>query len=374
MSEYRQQLTTAKRWVVKLGSALMTSNGSGLDLQAIQSWADQVMQLQQQGIDVVVVSSGAVAAGMTTLGWQERPTALIEQQVAAAVGQKGLVQVWDQCFQRHDAHTAQVLLTHEDIVDRRRYLNARATLKRLIKLGIVPIINENDTVSNEEIRFGDNDSLAGLVANLIEADLVVLLTDQEGLYDADPREHEQAKLVKEARAGDPALIPYAGKGGALGRGGMLTKLRAAEIAARSGASTVIANGRLQDCLLHIQQGQEVGTLLHSDQPPLAARKQWLAGQSNIHGFLELDEGAVRVLRDQGKSLLAVGVKGIRGEFSRGEVVGCLDPSGVEVARGLVNYDAHAVSQIMGQASQDIQGILGYSNEPELIHRDNLILV
>lgn len=374
MSEYRKSLTSCRRWVVKIGSALITGNGSGLDLATVKVWADQLAKLQSQGIDIVVVSSGSVAVGMNTMGWVERPAVLKDLQVAAAVGQKGLIQVWDQCFSSSDIHTAQVLLTHEDIVDRRRYLNARNTLKRLIELNVVPIINENDTVSTEEIRFGDNDSLAGLVANLIEADLVILLTDQDGLFNKDPRYHSDAELVVEARAGDPSLIPFAGKGGSLGRGGMLTKLRAAEIASRSGAHTVIVNGNAENCLLQIQAGESFGTLLYSDQAPLAARKQWLAGHKNINGYLILDEGAVNVLKTEGKSLLAVGVKEIEGDFNRGEIVACRDASGKEVARGLVNYDAYSTRKLIGQPSHKFQDILGYVDEPELIHRDNLILV
>ncbi len=374
MSEYRQSISQGKRWVIKLGSALMTADGAGLEHANIKLWSDQVLELISQGIEVVIVSSGAVAAGINILGWQQRPSELKDLQAAAAVGQKGLIQVWDQSFKPQGIHTAQVLLTHEDIVDRHRYLNARNTLRRLIELNVIPVINENDTVSTEEIRFGDNDSLAGLVANLIEADLVVLLTDQEGLFNKDPRHHSDAELVVEAKAGDTKLIPYAGKGGALGRGGMLTKLRAAEIAARSGANTIIASGKVQNSLLKIKQGEEIGTLLFSDQVPLAARKQWLAGNRNINGYLVLDDGAVNVLKSEGKSLLAVGVTDVEGVFNRGEIVGCKDKSGQEIARGLVNYDASSAKKLIGQPSQKFQEILGYMDEAELIHRDNLILV
>ena len=374
MTDYRNTIQNSKRWVVKIGSALMTGNGTGLEAATVRKWSDQIAELTRQGIDVVVVSSGAVAAGINILQWAERPTAVSDLQVAAAVGQKGLIQIWDHSFQPHDIHTAQVLLTHEDIVDRKRYLNARSTLKRLIELDVIPIINENDTVSTEEIRFGDNDSLAGLVANLIEADMVVLLTDQEGLFNKDPRHNTDAELITEAKAGDPKLIPYAGKGGALGRGGMLTKLRAAEIASRSGAHTVIANGNTENCLSKIRQGESIGSLLYSDQAPLAARKQWLAGHKNINGSVILDDGAVTVLQTGGKSLLAVGVTRVDGNFKRGEIVSCCDSQGREIARGLINYDAAATRKLIGLPSHRFQEVLGYVDEPELIHRDNMVVM
>lgn len=374
MSQGRKKLTKAKRWVVKIGSALMTENGCGLRTDVVKVWADQIMQLRQQGIDIVIVSSGAVAAGVATLGWSKRPSALNELQAAAAVGQMGLVQVWDSCFRKEDIRTAQVLLTHEDIADRRRYLNARSSIRQLVDLGVIAIINENDTVSTEEIQFGDNDTLAGLVANLLEADLLVLLTDQDGLFNKDPRHHDDAELIVDARAGDPGLIHYAGKGGALGRGGMLSKLKAAETAAKSGATTIIANGNSDSCLLKIAKGEVIGSLLYSDQAPLAARKQWLAGHSRVSGQLILDDGAIKVLTEQGKSLLAVGVTAVQGEFKRGEVIACVDKTGKEIARGLVNYDSESSRKLMGQSSGKFQELLGYVDEPELIHRDNLILI
>ncbi len=374
MSQRREKLSEAKRWVVKIGSALMTENGCGLRADVVKVWADQIMELREQGIDVVIVSSGAVAAGVSTLALKKRPTALNELQAAAAVGQMGLVQVWDTCFKKHNIRTAQVLLTHEDIKDRRRYLNARSSIRKLVELGVIAIINENDTVSTEEIQFGDNDSLAGLVANLLEADLLVILTDQDGLFNKDPRHHQDAELISEAKAGDPELSSYAGKGGALGRGGMLSKLEAAETAAKSGATTIIADGNSDAPLLRIAKGESIGSLLYSDKPPLAARKQWLAGHRQIKGRLVLDNGAVRVLTEQGKSLLAVGVSAVEGDFNRGEVIACVDSSGREIARGLVNYDAQSSRKLMGQASGKFQELLGYVDEPELIHRDNLILV
>ncbi|MDX1519122.1 MAG: glutamate 5-kinase [Gammaproteobacteria bacterium] len=374
MSEAREKLKSARRWVVKIGSALLTDNGCGLKLDTVTTWADQITQLIKQGNDVVLVSSGAVAEGITRLGWKQRPTALNELQVAAAVGQMGLIQAWETSFQKHALHTAQILLTHDDIADRNRYLNARSTLRQLVKLGVIPVVNENDSVATEEIQFGDNDHLAGLVTNLIEADLLVLLTDQDGLYDKDPRHNSDARLIHEARAGDPALDAYAGSGGILGRGGMLTKLKAAATAAKSGANTVIASGLYQDSLIRIASGDEVGTLLYSDQEPLAARKQWLAGHTRVAGRITLDDGAVRVLKEQGKSLLAVGVTGVDGNFVRGEVIACVDNNGREVARGLVNYNAQETRKIMGKPSSNFVDVLGYADEPELIHRDNLILI
>jgi glutamate 5-kinase len=370
----RGKLKDSRRWVVKIGSALLTNDGCGLNRAAIEGWIAQIMHLKGRGIDVVLVSSGAVAEGLTRLGMKRRPQAIHELQAAAAVGQMGLIQTYETGFQKYGTHTAQILLTHEDIADRRRYLNARSTLRALVELNVVPVINENDTVATEEIRFGDNDSLAGLVANLVEADLLVILTDQQGLYDADPGRNDQASFISSARAGDPALEGYAGAAGALGRGGMLTKLRAAATAAKSGTDTVIAHGRAENILLRIADGETIGTLLHAAEMPLAARKQWLAGHNHVRGSLTLDQGAVRVLREQGKSLLAVGVTTVEGNFKRGEIVRCLDPEGRAFAHGLVNYNAEETRRIMGQSSDRIPALLGYVDEPELIHRDNLILL
>ena len=375
MQEHRQQLTKARRWVVKIGSALLTNDGKGLATEAIATWVAQMARLREQGIELVLVSSGAVAEGMTRLGWNQRPHALHELQAAAAVGQMGLVQAWESCFKKYNLHTAQVLLTHDDLSHRMRYLNARSTLRTLLDLGVVPVVNENDTVVTDEIRFGDNDTLAALVANLAEAELLVLLTDQQGMYDKNPREHADATLLGVMQADDPALDAMAGEGGgSLGRGGMRTKLRAARLASRSGAATVIASGREQGVLSRIATGEGVGTLLLPGQEPTAARKQWLAGHLQVKGRLQLDEGAVQVLTQQGRSLLAVGVFGVDGDFRRGEVVSCLDGKGREVARGLVNYSAAEARKIMGQPSERIESILGYVDEPELIHRDNLVLV
>ena len=363
-----------RRWVVKIGSALITADGKGLDRDALRLWVDQMADMIDAGDEVVLVSSGAVAEGMNRMGWTRRPGTLHQLQAAAAIGQMGLVQAWESCFQRRGLHTAQVLLTHDDLSDRRRYLNARSTLRALVSLGVVPVINENDAVANEELRFGDNDTLAALVANLVEADRLVLLTDQAGLYQSDPRADPGAELVSHAQAGDPTLDAMAGGGGLLGQGGMQTKLRAARLAARSGATTVIAHGRQPDVLRRLHAGDRIGTLLTSTQPPEAARKRWLAGQLQAKGQLELDPGAVRVLREAGRSLLAVGVRSVRGNFRRGELVACVDSKGREVARGLVNYSADEARRIQGQPSSAIESLLGYVDEEELIHRDNLVLV
>lgn len=369
----RQVLKDSQRWVVKIGSALLTNDGRGLDVDAIVDWVGQIAQLRQQGMDIVLVSSGAVAAGMTQLGWSERPTAMHKLQAAAAVGQAGLVQTYQQAFQQYGIQTAQILLDHDDFSNRQRYLNSRSTLNTLLELGVVPIVNENDTVVTDEIRFGDNDTLGALVANLVDAELLVILTDQDGMFDSDPRGNPDAKLIAEAAASDSSLDAKAGDGGALGRGGMSTKVRAARVAARSGAHTIIVGGRLPSVITQLRETAAAGTLLLADQEPHAARKQWLAGHLQVKGSLLLDEGAARVLRLHGRSLLAVGVLAISGRFTRGEMVTCCDPQGVEVARGLVNYSSEEARKIMGSASEKISEILGYKEDDELIHRDNLVL-
>lgn len=369
----QRRLQKLRRCVVKIGSAVLTNDGQGLDRERMRDLVDQMAVLRLRGVDVVLVSSGSIVEGMRRLGWNKRPVALYELQAAAAVGQMGLVQVYESCFQNHGVHTAQVLLTHEDFSNRGRYLNARSTLRTLLRLGIVPVVNENDTVATEEIRLGDNDTLSGLVANLVEADLCVILTDQEGLFSCDPALDPKATLITGARAGDPALDKMAGEGGFYGRGGMRTKLKAATLAARSGTSTVIASGRSADVLSRIAKGEELGTFLEPGEVPLAARKRWLAGQLRAHGQLRLDAGAAHVLRTSGKSLLPVGVKGVEGYFDRGAVVVCIDPDNREIARGLVNYNADEARKIMGHPSDRIVDLLGYVDEPELIHRDNLVL-
>lgn len=370
----RTQIAATRRWVVKIGSALLTNNGQGLDRQAIAGWVSQLVALQAQGIEIVLVSSGSVAEGMSRLGWKARPKEMHELQAAAAVGQMGLVQTWEQLFQAHGIHTAQILVTHDDLSDRTRYLNARNTLLTLIKLGVVPVVNENDTVVTDEIRFGDNDTLGALVTNLVEADLLVILTDQLGMFEADPRKHPDAKRISTARAADPALLGMAGaEGGMLGRGGMATKVRAAQLAARSGAATVIVGGRIDRVLVKVHAGEDVGTFLVADSTPMAARKQWLAGHLQMRGVLTLDAGAVRALREKGVSLLPVGVKEVAGQFARGEMVSCVGPDNERVACGLVNYDSNEARRIMGVSSDLIAERLGYVEEPELIHRDNMVV-
>ena len=369
----RTRTGAARRWVSKIGSALITNDGRGLAREAIGGWVAQMAALRERGTEIVLVSSGAVAEGMRRLGWASRPKAVHELQAAAAVGQMGLVQVWESRFKEHGLHTAQVLLTHDDVARRDRYLNARSALRTLLGLGVVPVINENDTVATDEIRLGDNDTLGAMVANLVEAQLLVILTDQGGLYEADPRTHPGVPLVREGRAGDPALLAMAGGGGSLGRGGMQTKLRAASLAAHSGTATVIAPGRRDGVLLDIAAGEEVGTLLLPSQAAVGARKQWLAGQLRSKGRLHLDEGAARVVRESGRSLLAVGVREVEGRFGRGELVSCIGPDGREVARGLVNYGSDEARRIAGKPSSQIEELLGYVYEPEIIHRDNLVV-
>jgi glutamate 5-kinase len=366
---------TARRMVVKVGSSLVTNDGRGLDHAALAQWAEQLAELKKQGRQVVLVSSGAVAEGMQRLGWKRRPHALHELQAAAAVGQMGLIQAYESCFRKHGLHSAQVLLTHEDLSDRKRYLNARSTVRGLLDLNVIPIINENDTVSTDEIRFGDNDTLAALVANLIEANVLIILTDQTGLYTKDPRRYGDAEFVRQAVAGDPGLEKMAGGiGSHIGSGGMLTKVLAAKRAARGGAHTIIASGREPDVLVRLASGEMIGTELNSQTMTLAARKQWLADHLQVRGKLVLDEGAVKALKADRKSLLPIGVQDATGSFDRGELVSCIDPQGNEIARGLVNYNATETRKILRTPSSQIEAKLGYIDEPELIHRDNLVLL
>ncbi len=368
-------LREAKTLVVKVGSSLVTNEGRGVDAEAIARWAAQIAGLVRAGRRVILVSSGAIVEGMQRLGWKRRPHTMHELQAAAAVGQMGLVQCYESCFRVHGLHTAQVLLTHADLADRERYLNARATLRTLLGLGVIPVINENDTVVTEEIKFGDNDTLGALVTNLVEADALVILTDQAGLYDADPRTEAAARLIGEADALDPRLEAMAGgTGTALAKGGMLTKVQAARRAARSGAHTVIASGKEPDVLARLAKGERIGSLLTAKTVPLAARKQWLADHLTVAAKLSLDAGAVRALTKDGKSLLPIGVVEVSGEFERGAVVACLDPEGREIARGLVNYSAAETRRIMRKPSSEIEAVLGHVDEPELIHRDNLVLL
>lgn len=370
----RKTVADSRRWVIKIGSSLITDEGRGLNTRAIQSWVEQIASLRSAGKEVVLVSSGAVAEGMARIGWKKRPHALHELQAAAALGQMGLIQHFESCFKTHQIHTAQVLLTHEDLGNRQRYLNARSTLKTLLRLGAVPIINENDTVATDEIRFGDNDTLGALVSNLVEADTLVILTDQQGLFNKDPRSNHDAELISNAAASDSNLLAMAGGSGALGQGGMKTKITAAQRAARSGANTIIAAGAETNVLHKIAQGENIGTLLTADNEPLKARKQWMANQLKVSGKVYLDAGASKAVLQSGVSLLAVGVTQIEGKFQRGEVVSCINHEGKEIARGLVNYDSTESQKIKGLASEKFEGVLGYVDEAELIHRDNLVLL
>lgn len=372
MSSVIQQ---ARRIVVKVGSTLVTNDGRGLDHDAIGLWASQLAALRAMGKQVVLVSSGAIAEGMQRLGWSRRPKEIHELQAAAAVGQMGLAQVYESSFRKHGLGTAQILLTHADLADRTRYLNARSTLFTLIRLGIVPIINENDTVVTDEIKFGDNDTLAALVTNLIEGDALVILTDQAGLYSADPRKDPLAELLRSGRAGDLALEAMSGgAGSALGRGGMLTKVLAAKRAATSGAHTIIASGRESDVLVRLASGEAIGTELQAPLATLSARKQWMADHLQMAGQVVLDEGAARALASGGKSLLPIGVIEVVGEFGRGEVVSCLNAQRREIARGIVNYSSGEARRIAGKPSSEIEAILGFVEETELIHRDNLVVL
>ncbi len=367
-------VSTAQRIVVKVGSSLVTNEGRGLDLQAVEQWAAQVAALHDLGKQVVLVSSGAVAEGMARLGWARRPQAMHELQAAAAVGQMGLVQAYEVAFARRGLRTAQILLTHEDMADRRRYLNARTTLYTLLSLGVVPIVNENDTVVTDEIKLGDNDTLGALVTNLIEAEALVILTDQPGLFDADPRKNPQARLIDTAQAGDPALEQMAGGAGSgIGTGGMLTKVLAARRAANSGGHTVIASGREDGVLLRLARGERIGTELRAALPVHSARQRWLANHLRLRGRVTLDDGAVRALVEGHKSLLAIGVTAVQGDFERGDVVACVDTQGAEIARGLINYSASDARRIMRQPSHRIEEILGSMSDAELMHRDNMVL-
>jgi len=371
----RSDFSRAKRVVIKIGSALLTEGGKGLNQVAIADWVDQIVALKQRDIEVILVSSGSVAEGMVRLGLKVRPKALHELQAAASVGQMGLVRTFETNFQRHDLHAAQVLLTHDDLSDRNRYLNARSTLLTLLKHKVIPVVNENDAVATEEIRFGDNDTLGALVANLVEADLLIILTDQLGLFDSDPSIYANAHLISEMSAEDSRLAAMAGGSrSGLGRGGMATKVSAARLASRSGASTVIASGVTEQVISKVIAGERVGTYLYATIEPIAARKQWLAAQLQVKGRLILDTGAVKVLKYSGKSLLAVGIKSVQGDFSRGELVACLNEQGREIARGLVNYPAAELVCVKGKSSHQFEALLGYADDEEVIHRDNLVLV
>lgn len=369
----REKIRKARRLVVKVGSALVTNNGAGLDHTALDDWARQIAALREQGREIALVSSGAIAAGMQRLGWSKRPHEMHKLQAAAAVGQMGLVEAYEKAFSRHGLHTAQILLTHDDLADRTRYLNARSTLTTLLELGVIPIINENDTVVTDEIKFGDNDTLGALVANLIEAEALIILTDQQGLYTADPRRDPGATLITEGRAEDRSYEAMAGGAGTgISRGGMITKIRAAQRAARSGAHTCIASGRETSPLTRLTEGEALGTLLYATSTPLQARKQWLADHLQLAGDLIIDDGAALAIRS-GRSLLPVGIVRIQGDFPRGAAIACRTLGGEEVARGLVNYSASECRRIAGRPTRDIEDLLGYVDRAEIVHRDSMIV-
>ncbi len=367
-------INNTRRWVVKVGSSLITNVKSGINIERIHSWASQIAELKSQGVEIALVSSGSVVEGMKRLGWTERPHEVHRLQVAAAVGQMGLVRTYEAAFEQYGYHTAQVLLTHADLANRARYLNARNTLRTLLEIGIIPVVNENDTVTTDDIKFGDNDNLAGLVTNIVDAEVLVILTDQSGLFDADPRSDESAKLIPIAQSQDKYLDSVVGPSSKFGRGGMQTKLEAARNAARSGAVTVIASGLENNQLQKIYANDYEGTLLLSQAGRIAAHKQWLAGRMRIAGQVHLDPGAVDALLRGKRSLLPVGVKQIEGNFKRGDLVVCLDGTLQEIARGLINYDYDEATRIKGSRSDQIESILGYVRDEELIHRDNMVMM
>ncbi len=371
----RSELKKTKRWVIKIGSALLTDDGKGLNTEALSRWVAQMATLKKEGIEVVLVSSGSIAEGMTRLGWTTRPTALNELQAAASVGQMGLIQAYESQFSAFDLHTAQILMTHDDLSNRERYLNVKSTIETLLKYGVVPIINENDTVVTDEICFGDNDTLAALTANLISAEVLVILTDQKGLYTDNPRENPNASLIDEVHVSSRDIESMAStEGGHLGKGGMYTKVMAAKRAARSGTATLIASGNEENILPKLFNGEDFGTLLIPDLEPLTARQQWLAGHLQAKGTFVLDDGAAAMLRRSGRSLLPVGVVSQRGSFSRGEMVVCYDGTGQEVARGLVNYSSAETIKLLGKSSDQIESILGCVVEDSLIHCDNMVVL
>ncbi len=372
----RQKYTKkAQRWVIKIGSALLTKDGKGLDYDAIADWSGQIAKLRDQGREIILVSSGSVAEGMSRMGWTVRPKELAKLQAAAAIGQTGLIEAYESQFKQYKIQAAQILLTHDDVSNRKRYLNARNTLRTLLKLNTLPIINENDTVALEEMRLGDNDTLAALVANLVEADLLVILTDQQGLFNKDPRHHENAKLITEDSACNQNLLNFAGSAStALGSGGMATKITAAQRAARSGCATIIASGREDQVLQRLSNGDDLGTLLLPDTTPMVARKQWIAGQVQPCGVVHLDEGAAASIQQNGASLLAIGVEQVEGGFKRGDVVDCKNHQGKVIARGVINYSSDDVKKLYKTPSSKINEILGYQGESEVIHRDNLVVL
>ncbi len=369
----QRQLTACKRIVVKIGSSLLTANGQGLDLDAISHWANQIANLHNAGHEIILVSSGAVAEGMVRMKLASRPTDLPSLQACAAIGQMGLIQTWSSVLDQHDIKTAQILLTHDDLADRRRYLNSCDALQHLIEWRVIPVINENDTVSTDEIRFGDNDTLAAMVAGQVHADLLIILTDQQGMFDADPRSNPNAKLLTSVRALDDELFEMAGGGGVLGRGGMVTKVRAARLAAKSGCPTLIASGESDNVLSRLMAGEMLGTLFTTDNDRITAHQQWLAAHLQTAGRLVLDDGAVAAIKEQHRSLLPVGVKTVEGHFERGDVVECVDTQGKRIAVGRVNYSSRSAERVKGLSSDKVLQVLGEARSLEMIHRDHMAI-
>ena len=373
MQDRAEFIRTTRRWIVKIGSALLTRDGEGLDRAALADWAGQMARLRKQGIEIVLVSSGAVAEGMSRMGWKQKPKALFEKQAAAAIGQMSLIHAYEVNFQEHGYLAAQVLLTHDDLANRRRYLNARNTLRTLVELGTIPVINENDTVSTDEIRFGDNDTLAAMVAGQVHADLLIILTDQQGMFDSDPRSNPDAKLFHTVRALDESLFDMAGGGGKFGRGGMLTKVRAARLAAKSGCPTLIASGESDKVLSRLMAGELLGTLFITDNDRMTAHQQWLAAHLQTAGRLVIDDGAVKAIKENHRSLLPVGVRGVEGHFDRGDVVECVDSSGHRVAVGRVNFSSRSAETVKGLASDKVYQVLGEARSLEMIHRNHMAI-
>ncbi len=369
----QRQLKACKRIVVKIGSSLLTANGQGLDLEAISHWAKQIVDLHHAGHEMILVTSGAVAEGMVRMKLPHRPTDLPSLQACAAIGQMGLIQTWSSVLDRHHIKTAQVLLTHDDLTDRRRYLNSCDALQQLIDWHVIPVINENDTVSTDEIRFGDNDTLAAMVAGQVHADLLIILTDQQGMFDADPRSNPEAKLLSTVRALDETLFEMAGGSGTLGTGGMLTKVRAARLAAKSGCPTLIASGESDRVLARLMAGELLGTLFITDDDRMTAHQQWLAAHLQTAGRLVIDDGAVNAIKTQHRSLLPVGVKAIEGHFDRGDVVECVDRQGKRIAVGRVNFSSRSAELVKGLASDKVYQVLGEARSLEMIHRNHMAI-
>jgi len=364
-----------KRWVIKIGSSLVTKSSTGLNIKNIKDWAGQINELIDQNINVIIVSSGAIAEGMNRLNLVKRPSSSSRLQALAATGQMGLIQAYEVAFKKYNILTAQMLLTHEDLSNRARYLNAKNTLNNLMQYNIIPIINENDTVSTDEIKFGDNDTLASLVANLSGAEKLIILTDQDGLYTNDPRKVKDSKLIKSISVLDKKLNKYAGpSNNILGRGGMITKISAAKKAAKSNTQTIIANGIKKNILINILNNQDyIGTTIYNKNLAINSKKQWIANSLKIKGKIIVDAGAKKVIKQSGKSLLPVGIKSISGEFKKGDLLAICSSNNIEIATGLTNYGSNELAKIIGMSTARIKKEFGIIDSEVVIHRDNMIL-